>query len=135
MTAAKPAKADPMEREILLYRCFPSRKRLLGTVRVLAGKTDDYSLRVFDATFRHVRLNVPPPGPFNKLSLAGFKAPTLLLLAKSDIFIPVAPARRRARELLPGLKAVEVFEGPHIPPKLTWQANAERIRLFLKETR
>jgi len=27
-----------------------------------------------------------------------------------------------------------VFEGPHIPPKSTWQANAERIRMFLKET-
>jgi pimeloyl-ACP methyl ester carboxylesterase len=118
----------------LLYRCFPSRERLLGTVRVLAGKTDDYSLQVFDATFRHVRLNVPPPGPFTKSSLAGFKAPTLLLLARSDIFIPVEPARRRAMELLPGLTAVEVFEGPHIPPKLTWQANAERIGLFLKET-
>jgi hypothetical protein len=29
---------------------------------------------------------------------------------------------------------VEVFEGLHIPPQSTWQANAERIRIFLKET-
>ncbi len=118
----------------LLYRYFPSRERLLGTVQALAGKTDDYSLQVFDATFRHVKLIVAPPGPFDKVSLARFKAPTLLFLAKSDIFIPVAPALRRARELLPSLTAVEVFEGPHIPPKLTWKANAERIRMFLKET-
>jgi pimeloyl-ACP methyl ester carboxylesterase len=117
----------------LLYRCFPSRERLLGTVQPLAGNTDDYSLQVFDATLRHVKLNVDPPGPFDKASLAGFKAPTLLLLAESDIFVPVAPARRRARELLPGLTAVEVFQGPHIPPQPTWEANAERIKLFFME--
>jgi pimeloyl-ACP methyl ester carboxylesterase len=118
----------------LLYRCFPSRKRLIGTVQRLAGVMDDYSLQVFDATLRHVKLNVAPPGPFDKKSLAGFKAPTLLFLAKSDIFIPVEPAVRRAKELLPHLTAVEVFEGPHIPPKPTWKYNVERIRIFLQET-
>jgi pimeloyl-ACP methyl ester carboxylesterase len=115
----------------LLYRCFPNRQRLLGTVQPLAGQTDDYSLQVFDATFRHVKLNTAPPGPFDKKSLAKFTAPTLLLLAKSDIFIPVETARRRARELLPSLTAVEVFDGPHIPPISTWRYNAERIRTFL----
>lgn len=118
----------------LLYRYFPSRGRLIGTVQPLAGEPDDYSLQVFDATLRHLKLNVTPPGPFDKITLAGFTAPTLVLLAKSDIFIPVGPARRRAKELLSRLVAVEVFEGPHIPPKSTWQASAERIRMFLKET-
>jgi pimeloyl-ACP methyl ester carboxylesterase len=118
----------------LLYRYFPSRGRLIGTVQPLAGEPDDYSLQVFDATLRHLKLNVTPPGPFDKITLAGFTAPTLVLLAKSDIFIPVGPARRRAKELLSRLVAVEVFEGPHIPPKSTWQANTERIRMFLKET-
>jgi pimeloyl-ACP methyl ester carboxylesterase len=118
----------------LLYRCFPSRERLLDTLQPLAGDPDDYSLQVFDATLRHLKLNLAPPGPFDKIALAGFKAPTLLLLAKSDIFIPVEPARRRAQELLPRLTAVEVFDGVHIPPQKTWQANAERIRVFLKET-
>jgi pimeloyl-ACP methyl ester carboxylesterase len=118
----------------LMYRYFPSRKRLLGTVQPLVGEPDDYSLQVFDATLRHVKLTVAPPGPFDKEILAGFTAPTLLFLAKSDIFIPVEPALRRAQELLPGLVAVEVFEGPHIPSESTWQYNAERIRLFFKET-
>ena len=118
----------------LLYRCFPSRKRLIGTVQPVAGKTDDFSLQVFDATLRHVKLNLAPPGPFDKNTLAGFKAPTLLFLAKSDIFIPLEAARRRAQELFPNLIAVEVFEGPHIPPKPTWESNAERINRFLKET-
>jgi pimeloyl-ACP methyl ester carboxylesterase len=118
----------------LMYRYFPSRKRLLGTVQPLVGAPDDYSLQVFDATLRHLKLNVTPPGPFDKITLAGFKAPTLLLLAKSDLFSPVELARRRAQELLPSLTAVEVFEGLHIPPQSTWKANAERIRLFLKET-
>jgi pimeloyl-ACP methyl ester carboxylesterase len=116
----------------LLYRYFPTRERLLGTVQPLTGQTDDYSLQVFDASFRHVKFHVAPPGPFDKITLARFKAPTLLLLAKSDIFIPVEPARRRAKALLPSLTAVEVFEGPHIPPKSTWRSNAERIRRFLK---
>jgi pimeloyl-ACP methyl ester carboxylesterase len=118
----------------LLYRCFPSRERLMGTVQALAGEPDDYSLRVFDATLRHLKLNVTPPGPFDKKTLEHFKAPTLLLLANSDLFIPLEPARRRAQELLPSLTIVEVFEGLHIPPKSTWQANAERIRIFLNET-
>ncbi|MFA5112460.1 MAG: alpha/beta hydrolase [Desulfobaccales bacterium] len=117
----------------LLYRYFPSRERLIGTIRPLAGQIDDYSLQVFDATLRHVKLNVAPPGPFDRETLAGFKAPTLLFLAKSDIFLPVESARRRAQELLPSLTAVEVFEGPHIPPKPTWKHQAERIGAFLKE--
>jgi pimeloyl-ACP methyl ester carboxylesterase len=119
----------------LLYRCFPSRERLMGTVQALAGEPDDYSLQVFDATLRHLKLNVTPPGPFDKITLERFKAPTLLLLAKSDLFIPLESARRRAQELLPSLTTVEVFEGLHIPPQSTWKANAERIRIFLKETR
>lgn len=117
----------------LLYRWFPSRGRLLDTVQPLAANIDDYSLQVFDATLRHIRF-VAAPGPFDKKALARFKAPTLLFLADSDIFIPVESARRRAEELLPSLTAVEVFAGPHIPSKSTWQANAERIRIFLKET-
>ncbi|MCK9374742.1 MAG: alpha/beta hydrolase [Syntrophobacterales bacterium] len=119
----------------LLYRYFPSRERLIGAVQPLAGEIDDYSLQVFDATLRNVKLNVAPPGPFDKKTLAGFKAPTLLLLAESDIFIPVESARRRARELLPSLTAVEVSEGPHIPAPPTWKHHAERIGTFLKETR
>jgi pimeloyl-ACP methyl ester carboxylesterase len=119
----------------LLYRYFPSRERLIGTLQPLAGLMDDYALQVFDATLRHVKLNFAPPGPFHKETLAGFKAPTLLLLAKSDIFIPVAPALRRAKELLPNLITVELFEGPHIPPLATWQANAERIRMFLNDNK
>ena len=119
----------------LFYRCFPSRERLIGTVQPLASQTDDFSLQVFDATLRHVKLNLSPPGPFDKNTLVGFQAPTLLLLAKEDIFIPVEPARRRAKELLPSLTAVEVFEGPHIPSQPIWQDNAERIGMFFKETR
>jgi pimeloyl-ACP methyl ester carboxylesterase len=117
----------------MLYRCFPSPKRLLGTVRPLVGEPDDDSLQMFDATLRHVKLTLTPPGPFDKETLSGFKAPTLLFLAKSDVFIPVEAARRRAKELLPSLVAVEMFEGPHIPPKSTWDYNAERIRMFLQE--
>jgi len=118
----------------LLYRYFPSRKRLLDTVQPLMGQPDDYALQVFDATLRHVKLTLAPPGPFAKELLAGFKVPTLLFLAKADIFIPVEPALRRARELLPGLTAVEVFEGPHIPSESTWRDRAERIRVFFHET-
>jgi pimeloyl-ACP methyl ester carboxylesterase len=119
----------------LLYRYFPSRKRLIGTVRPVLGEPDDFSLRVFDATLRHVKLNVAPPGPFAPKDLSGFTAPTLLLLAKTDIFIPLRPALHRARRLLPGLVAAEVFEGPHIPARATWTDNAERIRTFFNESR
>jgi pimeloyl-ACP methyl ester carboxylesterase len=119
----------------LLYRFFPSRKRLIGTVRPVLGEADDFSLRVFDATLRHVKLNVSPPGPFAKKALAGFKAPTLLLLAKTDIFIPLKPALKRAQELLPSLVTTEVFEGPHIPSGATWRKHAVRIKTFFNENR
>ncbi len=119
----------------LLYRFFPSRARLIGAMQPLADIMDDFALQVFDATLRHVKFNTAPPGPFDKKNLAGFKAPTLLFLAKSDIFVPMEPAWRRAQELFPSLVAVEVFEGPHIPPLSIWQANAERIGVFLKDNK
>jgi pimeloyl-ACP methyl ester carboxylesterase len=118
----------------LMYRYFPTRARLLDTVQPLVGEPDDYSLQVFDATLRHVKLNLVPPGPFDKEILSRFTAPTLLLLARSDLFIPVEMARRRAQALIPHLVAVEVFEGPHIPPLATWQQNAERVREFFNGT-
>jgi len=117
----------------LLYRFFPSPKRLLGAVRPLLGEADDFSLRVFDATLRHVKLNVSPPGPFAPKALSGFTAPTLLLLAKADIFIPLRPALNRAQSLLPSLVAAEVFDGPHIPSRATWSDNAVRIRTFFNK--
>lgn len=116
----------------LLYRFFPSRNRLIRAVQPLSAEIDDYSLQVFDATIRHLKLNLVPPGPFDQESLARFTAPTILFLARSDILIPLEAAQRRARKLISNLVALEILEGPHIPSKINRLLNAERIRLFLQ---
>ncbi|MBI3912065.1 MAG: alpha/beta fold hydrolase [Armatimonadetes bacterium] len=100
-----------------LYRFFPSRDRLLHVLRPFAAEPDETFLQFFGAVIRHVQWNVAGPGPFTREDLQGFRAPTLVLLARDDAFVPVDQAVRRAEQIIPNLGAVEVFEGPHIPTR------------------
>lgn len=117
-----------------LYRLFPSRKRLRRAVRPIM-EPDEELLKFFDVVLRNVKFAVTPPGPFTREELQNFRAPTLALLAKDDIFIPADEALSRAKEIIPNLKSIEVFEGPHIPTDLARKQISERIQRFLKEHR
>lgn len=113
-----------------LYRLFPSPERLRRAVRPLMEPDEDF-LQFFDVVLRHVKFAVTPPGPFAKEELQNFRAPTLVLLAKDDLFVPVDEALIRAKEIIPNLKSVEVFEGPHVPTHLVRKQINERIHEFL----
>ena len=117
------------------YRFFPSYDRLLRAATPLMNDGDETFLQHLDLYIRHVKWQVAFPRTFTAKELERFSAPTLLLLARGDIFFPVDRVTRRAGEIIPNLAAVEMIDEPHFPTRLALFQIGRRIQKFLEETR
>ncbi len=116
----------------VLYRVWPGvAGRLMRPLWDRRVGYDERFFRLFETVMRDVLLFVRPPGPFSREDLRGFTSPALVMLAKDDALIPVEKAARRAREVIPNLAGVVIFEGPHIPGKEALRTINERVLEFL----
>jgi len=115
-----------------LHRLWPCRALLLSTIKRLAAEPEPQLLELFDATIRHVKWWVMPPGPFHKEQLARFTAPTLLIMAQEDFFFPQQRLAPAARRVLPNLAAVETLEGRHIPSRQGLERICSLAEQFLR---
>jgi pimeloyl-ACP methyl ester carboxylesterase len=118
-----------------LYRFIPSRNRLIRVLRPLMSEFEEPVLEFFDTIIRHVNWIQIPPGPFTIEDLKCFAAPTLLFLAKEDIFVPFDQAYIWSKEIIPNLTAIEILDGPHIPTRKLLTNINEKIQRFLAESR
>lgn len=119
----------------LLYRTWPNRHRLLRAFRPFMTEVDEDLLTFLGTYLRRARwsaFGVPPPGPVTKEALQRFRAPTLVLLARDDFFVPVDQAAARAKEIFPNLISVEILEGPHVPTRKMAEEINDRVRAFLR---
>lgn len=116
-----------------LYRFIPSRNRLIRVLRPLMNEFEEPVLEFFDTIIRHVNWIQIPPGPFTIKDLKRFAAPTLLFLAKEDIFVPFDQAYVWSKQIIPNLTAIEILDGPHIPTRKMLAYINERILGFLAE--
>ncbi|TAJ98406.1 MAG: alpha/beta hydrolase [Candidatus Manganitrophaceae bacterium] len=120
----------------LLYRSFPNRNRLLRVFRPFMTEVDEALLEFLGTYLRRSErsaFGVPLPGPFTKEMLQNFHAPTLVLLAREDLFVPVDQAAARAEEIIPNLFSIEILESRHIPTKKMTEEVNERVRTFLQK--
>jgi hypothetical protein len=118
----------------LAYRYLPMRRWLFEVVQPLVGEPDEELLRYFDLLIRHVKLDVRSQGPFSREELLRFKAPTLLVVARSDVLSLMNRVIARAREIVAKLVAVEAVDGSHVPTRGIQHHVSKRIRHFLKES-
>lgn len=115
------------------YTVMPSRDRLIQALRPIMSEFEESVLEFFDTIIRHVNWVQIPPGPFTIEDLKRFNAPTILFLAKEDIFVPFDQAYIWSKELIPNLTAIEILDGPHIPSRKMLAYINERIMGFLTE--
>lgn len=121
---------------MLLHRLRPSRDRLLRAVQPMftepAATLDEELLALIDAVFRSVRLERSFPKNATAAGLAGFSAPTLLIVAEDDLFFPPEAVVPAARSTIPNLESALVLEGEsHFPSSRGREAIVDRIRGFL----
>jgi pimeloyl-ACP methyl ester carboxylesterase len=102
---------------LMLYRMFPSEKRLQAFVKnLVTTEGDDWTPYLGDA-FRSYRMDMRIPALAKVDELARLTAPVLVLAADQDISFPGSVLIDRARELFPTLASAELLEGcRHSPP-------------------
>ncbi len=122
---------------MLLYRLFPSRSRLLQAVRpMFTEDMDEIAVDVIGSVYLHVKLETQMPRFATKEELIDFKAPTLVLAGKKDIFFPANKILPRTKEIIPNLIAAESLQGcRHFPSRETLHYINDRTRIFLRENR
>jgi pimeloyl-ACP methyl ester carboxylesterase len=119
---------------MLLYRAFPSEKRLARSVQYLLTTTGDDWTPYLGEAFRGIDLDMRVPPLARPEELANLTAPTLVLGADNDLSFPGRKLLDRASKLLPNLKDKELIANcRHCPPTTdafrAWLS--ERISRFL----
>jgi pimeloyl-ACP methyl ester carboxylesterase len=102
---------------MLLYRLFPSPRRLEAFVRHLLTTSDDQWTPYLGDAVRSYNMDMRVPALAKPEELAAFRAPTLILAADRDVSFPGAALLARARELFPTLADQELLtDCRHCPP-------------------
>ena len=121
---------------MLLYRMFPSERRLEAFLRnLLTTPGDDWMPYLGDA-FRSYRMDMRVPALAKPEELAGLTAPVLVLGADLDLSFPGPALLARARALFPNLAGAELLKDcRHCPPTTDAfrRALAGQIEAFLAE--
>jgi len=120
---------------MLMYRAFPSEKRLRKTVKpMVSGEIDKISLDVIGSIFRYVRLETKMPKLTTEDELADFKAPTIVFTSERDIFFPSGKVNPKVKQIIPNLIALETLKGNgHFPSKESLVFINKKIRKFIKD--
>jgi pimeloyl-ACP methyl ester carboxylesterase len=101
---------------LLIYRSFPTRRRLLKLLGPIMTTLDDRWVDYFGEAFRSYRLDMRLPPLASPGSLVGFTRPTLVFGASDDVFFPGPELLARAKVILPHAET-ELLEGcRHMPP-------------------
>ena len=98
-----------------LYRAFPSEARLRRVAQAMFSTMDDVWVPYFGEALLHYKLDMRIPPLATPESLAGWKRPTLVFGASSDVSFPGQALIDRAKALIPHAE-VELLDCRHSPP-------------------
>jgi pimeloyl-ACP methyl ester carboxylesterase len=102
---------------MLLYRAFPSEKRLARSLQYLLTTAGDDWTPYLGEAFRGIDLDMRVPPLAKPEELASLTAPVLVLGADNDLSFPGRKLLDRAAKLLPNLKGTELIANcRHCPP-------------------
>ncbi len=119
---------------LLLYRLFPTDRRLQAFLRNLLTTTDDDWASYLRDALGAYRLDMRVPPLIRPGTLDDLTAPTLVIAADGDASFPGSKLLKRASELIPSLVGQELLsDSNHCPPTTdefrAWMS--ERIGAFL----
>jgi pimeloyl-ACP methyl ester carboxylesterase len=102
---------------MMLYRMFPSERRLRAFTRHLLTTTDDDWMPYLGDAFLAYNLRMSIPALARPEELARLRAPTLVVGAGSDLSFPGDKLLARAPQLFPALAETELLaDAKHAPP-------------------
>lgn len=117
---------------LMIYRSFPSEKRLERVVRSLFSTIDEEWTQYFGEAVRSYKLDIRIPPLARPESVRGIQCPVLVVAAEGDLSFPGEPLLARAKELLGDVEGELVAGSKHSPPMTdefrTWLA--ARIERF-----
>jgi len=121
---------------MLMFKTFPSEKRLLRVVRALFTTVDPDWTAYFGDALQSYRMDMRLPPIATPEQLSKITCPTLVFGAEHDLSFPGQALIARAKELIPHAE-VELLEGSRHCPPLTdafREQLGSRIERFLRET-
>lgn len=113
-----------------LHRLIPSPWLLRRQLSALSPEPREDLMELFTLTATCMAPQRVPPPTVPPSALRGFRAPTLVLAARDDVFFPFAALKARAQAALPDLVDVEVAAERHIPMPAEQHRINQRIADF-----
>ena len=119
----------------ILYMISPNRKRLIKAFAPMVTEDNKDFLDFSDIMLRTYIMEMRGPREISKDELKDFKAPTLVIAAKDDIFFPADKVIPKAKIIFQNLVKTEYIEGSHLSSKKTLVHVNDEIIEFLMEYR
>ncbi|MGP4041870.1 alpha/beta fold hydrolase [Gracilibacillus sp. D59] len=119
---------------LLRYNLSSSQKSLQS----IANNMSDYSMKNIDKeiigdVFKYVKLEQEMPKLTEKEELINYKAPTLVMAGKKDVFFPENKLHNRAQEIISNLIAFKSYDIGHFPSEEYLVKMNQEIGKFLEE--
>lgn len=101
---------------LVLFNVTSSKKNLTTiTNNMSENSMKDRDRNIIGDIFKYVKLEQDMPKLTEKKELIDYKAPTLIIAGKKDIFFPENKMRRIAKEIIPNLIGFKSFDMGHFP--------------------
>ena len=101
---------------MVLFNVTNSKKHLTTlTNNMSENSMKDKDRQIIGDIFKNVKLEQDMPKLTEKKELVDYKAPTLIIAGKKDIFFPENKMKRIVQEIIPNLIAFKTFDMGHFP--------------------
>ncbi len=129
------SKVDMIKRillSLMIYKMNGSKKRLKSITDVLSdGEMKGIDRKIIGEIFRGVSLENDMPKLTTSEDLKHYKAPTMIIGGKKDIFFPGDKLKERAEEVIPNLVEAAICDGGHFTSRQQLESLNTEMSKFL----
>ncbi|MHC0036916.1 alpha/beta fold hydrolase [Pseudoneobacillus sp. C159] len=118
---------------MILFNFTSSEKHLNRIANVMSENSmKEMDRRIIGDVFKHTKLEQEMPKRTEKRELEHYKAPTLVIAGKKDIFFPESRLNGVTKEIIPNLKGFLAYEMGHFPSDTQLAEMNDEIMEFLR---
>ncbi|MEH7334072.1 alpha/beta hydrolase [Neobacillus drentensis] len=118
---------------LMLFKFNGSKEHLDKIANTLSDNSmKDIDKEIIESIFKYVKLEQDMPKLTEKSELEDYKAPTLVIAGRKDVFFPEDKIRRAAQDIFSNLANYEAFNSGHFPSEEHLGKMNHRIMEFLR---
>jgi pimeloyl-ACP methyl ester carboxylesterase len=118
---------------LILFNLTSSEKHLNQIASVMSDNSmKEMDKRIIGDVFKHTRLEQEMPKLTEKRELENYKAPTLVIAGRKDVFFPEKGLREVAKEIIPNMTGFLDYDMGHFPSDSYLEKMNDEILRFMK---